>query len=358
MNVFVNKVCFILVFTFLCVSSLWAGYKLLIILLPFIMAYFISKPLNTLAKWLHKKTKIPQGILVFLVVLLFMSSFFGLISFGVYKGIQSSGTLTDAISTQIKSASASINEFAITSKDIKIQLPWNEEPIFLNDVIANGYTLLFKTIQNFSTAIIDTVFSIIKTVPSIGLFIFFMFLSLYFITKDRDKISNWVTQKINSIESKNFHKIKKHTFQSIKSYIKAIFILVFITFIVCLIGLTLLGVSYSPLIAFLIAFVDFLPLVGPAAVFIPWIVFLALVSEYQMAFALFILYLCTTLTRQIIEPKIIGHKIGASPLLTIVSMYTCYRIIGVFGLILGPIFLMFALVIKEGYQISVRKSEQ
>lgn len=357
MNVFVNKIVFVLVFLSICVGSLWVGYKLLIILLPFLLAYFISKPLNKLAKWLHKKTKLPQNILVFFVVILFMASFFGLISFGVYKGIQSSGTITDAISTQIKSASASINEFSTTSKDITVHLPWYEKPIFLNDVIANGYTLLFKTIQNFSTSIIDTVISVIKTVPSVGLFIFFMFLSLYFITKDRDKMSDWVTNKINSIKSKTFHKIKKHTFSSIKSYIKAIFILVFITFVICLIGLTLLGVSYSPLIALLIAFVDFLPLVGPAAVFIPWIVFLALVSQYQMAIALFILYLCTTLTRQIIEPKIISHKIGASPLLTIVSMYTCYRIIGVFGLILGPIFLMFALVIKEGYQISVQKSE-
>lgn len=353
MNIFVNKLSFIVVFLAACVFLLWLSFKGFIFLLPFLFAYAIAKPLNRLCKWINKFLPLPFPLITFFVVLIFIGLFFGSISFLIYKSVQSSGMLTE----QIKSASTAINHFAQNSKVIEVSLPWNETPILLSDVVVQFYDVIFKAVQEMSNKLINTVISIIKTVPSISLFIFFMFLSLYFITKDRDKLSHLVHSKIESIESKVFHKVKKHTFDSIKSYIKAIFILVFITFVISFIGMTILKVPYAPLLALLVAIVDFMPLVGPAAVYVPWIVFLILVNNYKLAFALFIVYLCTTLTRQILEPKIISHKIGAPPLLTIVSMYICYRIIGVFGLILGPIVVMLGLIIRNGYRLAVQKSE-
>lgn len=354
MSVFVNKISFLAVFFGLCLLALWLGYKLIVFLLPFLLAYAIAKPLNRLSRAIANKIPLPFPLIVFFVVLLFIGLFFGLISFGIYKGIQSSGALTE----QIKTATAAINEFAKNSRAIEVALPWNDEPILLSDVIVQFYDVLLKAVQAISDKVINTVISIIKKVPSVSLFVFFTFLSLYFVTKDRDKISSFVHSKIESIESKVFHKVKKHTFDSIKSYVKAIFILVFITYLISFVGLTILRIPYAPLVALLIAVVDFMPLVGPSAVFMPWIIFLVLINQYKLAVALFIVYLCTTLTRQILEPKIISHKIGAPPLLTIVSMYVCYRVIGLFGLIIGPILVMFGLIIREGYRMAVQNSEQ
>ena len=52
------------------------------------------------------------------------------------------------------------------------------------------------------------------------------------------------------------------------------------------------------------------------------------------------LYLFITIVRQLIEPKIVGTQIGIYPLLTLIAMYTGVQLIGVLGLIAGPIVLI------------------
>ena len=47
-----------------------------------------------------------------------------------------------------------------------------------------------------------------------------------------------------------------------------------------------------------------------------------------------------SVTRQFIEPKIVSNKIGIHPIFTLIAMYTGFKIIGVFGLLLGPIVLI------------------
>ena len=44
--------------------------------------------------------------------------------------------------------------------------------------------------------------------------------------------------------------------------------------------------------------------------------------------------------RQILEPKIVSGKIGIHPIFTLIAMYTGFKVIGVFGMLLGPIILI------------------
>ncbi|MEA3424077.1 MAG: AI-2E family transporter, partial [Bacillota bacterium] len=63
-------------------------------------------------------------------------------------------------------------------------------------------------------------------------------------------------------------------------------------------------------------------------------------SYYQMALFLLVIYLVATITRQILQPKILSTQIGINPLLTLISIYVGIRLLGVFGIILGPIILI------------------
>ncbi|MGX8797569.1 AI-2E family transporter [Fusibacter sp. JL298sf-3] len=348
MNPFVNKIIFLFVFTTLCLLGLWIGIKSFFFLLPFLIAYLIAKPLNRLCRFIRRKLPIPYPIIVGAVVIVFIAVLFGGISYGIYRGFLA----TSHLSGQLTAASTAVTEFAQNTNAIEINLPWNDGPIYAADLIVQFYDVIFNAISEFSNYVLNKAISILKAVPSASLFVFFLFLSLYFITKDREAIVAWVEKTVNRIESPVFHKIKVHAFGAIKSYVKAILILVTITFFISLIGLLVLGIPYAPLIALMVAFVDFIPLVGPAIVFIPWVIFLLMASEFKLAVALLVVYLATTLTRQILEPKIISTKIGANPLVTIISMYTCYRIIGVLGLILGPILVMLVMIVLEGYRLA------
>jgi len=44
-----------------------------------------------------------------------------------------------------------------------------------------------------------------------------------------------------------------------------------------------------------------------------------------------------TLTRSILEPKLVGKQLGLDPLLTLMALYTGYRIWGLMGMLLSPL---------------------
>ena len=60
-----------------------------------------------------------------------------------------------------------------------------------------------------------------------------------------------------------------------------------------------------------------------------------------------------SISRQLLEPKLVSRNIGVHPIFTLIAMYTGFKFIGVFGLLIGPIILIifkniFASLIDQG----------
>ena len=60
-----------------------------------------------------------------------------------------------------------------------------------------------------------------------------------------------------------------------------------------------------------------------------------------------------TIIRQMLEPKLVSKNIGVHPIFTLIAMYTGFKLIGVLGLLIGPIALIivkniFASLIDQG----------
>jgi sporulation integral membrane protein YtvI len=132
---------------------------------------------------------------------------------------------------------------------------------------------------------------------------------------------------------------------SLGSYLKAEVILVMISFIITIIGLFImnirgLNVQYPLLAALVIGFVDALPILGSGTVIVPWAVISALDGDIELALALLILLAVISIVRQFIEPKVVSKQIGIHPIFTLIAMYTGFKVIGIIGLLLGPIILI------------------
>ena len=110
-----------------------------------------------------------------------------------------------------------------------------------------------------------------------------------------------------------------------------------ITFVELALGLTLIGVEHSLLIACLIAVFDILPVLGTGGIMIPWTIITAITGDHKLALGLLIVYLAITVIRNIIEPKIVGSQIGLHPVVTLVSMFVGAQLFGVLGLFGFPI---------------------
>ena len=106
-------------------------------------------------------------------------------------------------------------------------------------------------------------------------------------------------------------------------------------FLLLLLGFLLLRIPYAPLVAFLIAVLDFLPFFGTGAVMIPWAIIKILSADYEMAIWLLVIWGVGQLVRQIIQPKIVGDSVGIAPLPTLILLFIGYKCASVLGMILA-----------------------
>ena len=143
-------------------------------------------------------------------------------------------------------------------------------------------------------------------------------------------------------------KLTTHLHQFISSfsnYLKAEITLIFISFVISLVGLVIfklckLNVPYPLITALGIAFVDAL------AVMVPWAVIEAINGDILLGFLIIVLWSIMGVVRNLLEPKMVSKHIGIHPIFTLIAMYTGFKMIGVMGMILGPIVL---LILKEIY---------
>ena len=113
-----------------------------------------------------------------------------------------------------------------------------------------------------------------------------------------------------------------------------------LTFVELFIGFLIWGVKKPLLIAFVIALVDILPILGLGIILVPWIIISLFQKNFFLAIGLGVLYLIITILRNVIEPKIVGKQIGLSPLVSLIAVYVGFRAFGVLGMFVLPIILI------------------
>ena len=105
----------------------------------------------------------------------------------------------------------------------------------------------------------------------------------------------------------------------------------------CVVGLLLARERYWLLAGVAIGICDALPFLGTGICFLPWALWRVLSGRYVSALWFVALYILTSFTRQSLEPKLIGKKIGVTPLAVLISVYVGIKVYTRGGFLLGPI---------------------
>ena len=113
--------------------------------------------------------------------------------------------------------------------------------------------------------------------------------------------------------------------------------LIGITFLILMAGFFILQVHHGPVLAFLIALADALPVLGTGTVLIPWGLVCFLQGQTPRALGLLGLYAVTMLSRSVLEPRLVGKQLGLDPLVTLGAMYAGYRLFGLPGMLFAPL---------------------
>ena len=330
-----NLIYFILIFLAVLVIL-----KLFIFFLPFLIAVLIANILEPLIKKMMNIFKISRkASTVICIVGIFM--IIAIISIlAVSTIISESYKLLENLKYYIPSISKTIDGIINSVNIDKLNVPSEIKTLFQSSS-ENMLETIGIYISNFLKGILD----IVTKLPEIIIFIIITVLATYFICADRYYIKDQIEYHIPRAWARKFNNHFKGITIELVNYIKAEAILVIIGFIIVLIGfyvLEFLGFDIGfPLISAIgVGLVDALPILGSGTVLIPYAIFSSLSGNINLGIGLIIIYSLTLIIRQILEPKIVSNKIGIHPIFTLISMYAGFKIIGILGLILGPIILI------------------
>ncbi|MGN1097914.1 MAG: AI-2E family transporter [Clostridia bacterium] len=201
--------------------------------------------------------------------------------------------------------------------------------------------------QKFMSVFRDEIISMIRTVSmkllsylgnvtGLLMIMLFSFISAFFFLKDEKKIVDIILRNGGAGFLDSIQRLKKTISGALGGYVRAQLILMVITFSILSVFFVLFGVDCGVLIALGIAFLDAIPVFGTGCILLPWALYQFIFGSRSLAFGLLAVYGVCSLTRQILEPKIISSQIGLHPLLTLAGVFIGFKLLGFWGLILGP----------------------
>ncbi len=184
----------------------------------------------------------------------------------------------------------------------------------------------------------------LKEIISIGAFLLLFVVASVFLAKDYDNIMN---KMLNRQECHVLLEIICGVIRYIATFVRAQAVIMLVTGSICAVGLSLTGISSGAFWGILAGALDALPLLGTGIVLIPLALTQLLAGRYTKAIICLIIYVICIFVRELLEPKLIGKRMGISPLLILVALYAGIQLFGVTGIIKGP--LGFVLV-QQTYQ--------
>lgn len=342
----------------LIIIGIYIGTKLAVFYMPFIIAFIISLMIEPAIKYLMKKTNLTRRMSSIIIFLIVFSIIIGAVTWGVVSLISESTNLLQTLNLYIDKAYTQIQEMVGKMSITKISISSNISSLVQN----SSKEILFK-ISSWLTEILTKLINGITSIPTIAIYVVITILSLYFICTDRIYILDFME---HHMPSKWVQKIARHIKEITKSlggYLKAEATLIMVSFTISVIGLYIfkfvgMNVKYPLLIALAIGFVDALPILGSGTVMAPWAIISALNGDLKLGIAIIVLWIIMSVVRQFLEPKIVSGKIGIHPIFTLIAMYTGFKVIGVMGMLVGPIVLIilksiFSTILDNGIARSI-----
>lgn len=139
--------------------------------------------------------------------------------------------------------------------------------------------------------------------------------------------------------------IKQHAKEAGGTYVRAQIVILLIISLICAAGLFFAGNAYALLAGMGIGLCDALPFVGTGVVFVPWMIIDVINGNYVLAAVYAVLYVLCSFARQLLEPRLIGGKLGYPPIVVLISLYVGVHVYGASGVLAGPVsaFLIYEL---------------
>lgn len=313
-------------------------FKTLKYIWPFILGYFFASLIEPIVKFLEKKIRIPRKIGTVFSILVVLGGFISISSFVIFRLFKEIEDVYNSINFNAKSTTEFFTNIVDKVNGIYIQLP-----VEISDLINQAVQNITSDVQRMLRNITDVAESFIQfamNIPQIFMFILVTILATYFLSSDKNRILKFLDRKMPYNWLTKTRAITNNVFSGVFGWLRAQMIIMAITFTELLIGLSIIGIENSLLLALIIAVIDILPILGAGTVLVPWSIVNIFSGNTKLGLSTFLLYIIILFVRQLIEPKIVGQQIGVHPIFTLAGMYIGLQIFGVKGMLIGPLLVI------------------
>ncbi len=307
---------------------------------PFLIAWAVAFSVRPLAIRISGGTKIPVR---FVRVILSTLILLGIIAILVSAVSYALGEAWDFF-VGIKDSDAIYNVLVRIMNPISGWLGEREGAEELEGHIGEAIKAMMSS---FLSGVVSWVSSFVSSVPRVVIFVVVTVVASVYFSLDLERINAFVKGALPKKASDWLVRFKNRFFGVSIKYIRSYLILMLITFTIMLFGFLVLRVKYAVLLAFVVALLDVLPLIGVGTILVPWSVYQMIFGKFSLGVGLMLLFVICELTRQFIEPKILGKNLGIHPILSIMLLYLGYYSLGLLGLLLVPLISVFINILTD-----------
>lgn len=319
-------------------------YFILPVSLPIILALITALFLAPAVKGLVTRAKLSRNLAVFIIFITFLII---VALFGYF-------TLTRALTQLnqfVENLPMIINEINIAWMSIldnlRIQLD-QYSPDFVTE-IDNAVTNQLVNIREQLSGIdmVGTATNILVKVPSYIVSFLVYLISLYLFMSDLPKLKTKIFSYMTEETKKKVSFMTARLSYVIFGFFKAQFLVSIIIFVVTFIGLLFIAPEIALIMSIVIWLIDFIPIIGSIAILGPWAGYQLIAGNTALAIQLLVLAGVLLTIRRTVEPKVMGHHIGLSPLATLISLYIGLMLLGAIGFVVGPLLVILFISAKE-----------
>jgi len=340
------RIASIVIKSLLLITAIYFTFRGLVLslslLAPFIIAVLVAISNERPVRFIERRLKIPRSTASLFMVIVAVS-IFGLLLVLLLGKIAAELADLAMKMPYFQAVLTETGEGWVASLQAYLHLV----PLDVLSTLNNTASMLLERATTLIPAILAAVLGLVALVPNMLVFMIMAIVATFFFSRD---LSTWRNRAIGLVPSgavKPGLQIFTRLMSALWGWAKTQLIIMSCTAVAVMIGLSILNVRYIVLLGIIVGIVDALPVLGPGAVFLPWIAYTLLVGNPMFALGLLIIYGVTVVVRHIIEPLVLPDNVGLEPIPTLVSMYVGMRVFGFMGLAFGPILLVSYTALEE-----------
>lgn len=311
---------------------------------PFVLGSILALAAEPIVSTLHRRGHIPRavssGIGVSMTFCLLAMLLLLLCAFLVRELKTLAGVLPSLEQT-VSSGFSLIQSWLL---DLSAHTPQSIQPVLRENVSAlfsDGAALFDKA----TGYLLGFAGNLLSHVPDSALSLGTTVISAFLISAKLPGIRSWLLGRIPKERLRALVRTGCRVRTVFCGWLAAQIKLMGVTFLILFLGFVILRIPYALLWALGVCLVDSLPVLGTGTILLPWALVCFLQNDGARAIGIAGIYIVVTLTRSMLEPKLLGRHLGLDPLVTLMALYAGYKLWGITGMFLAPILAVTAIQI-------------